>query len=265
MKTWTWCVLLALVLSLGTLLACGDDDDDDDSGDDDTWDDFPIVFSGTMNYDGDTTGERIMVAISDNIAGAPLWFGYVEIPASGFPFDYQLGVDQPFVGDYYVLALIDVDATDGYMPDFDLDPLDIPEATSNIVEGENTFDFTFVDPDLTDDDTTGDETGLEGTLSYEGTAGGTTVVFGFFTGMPMGPPAYSAEVEVPESNGFPFDYRIETDFTGSFRVVAFLDVDPNDGDSINLALDPTNWAISLPFTDIVDGQMTKLDITLQDP
>ncbi len=289
MKTrWLWLVLALLAAAgLAMLVACsGDDDDDDDSGDDDTWDDFPIVFSGTMNYDGDATGERIMVAISDNIAGAPLWFGYVEIPESGFPFEYRLGVDQPFVGDYYVLALIDVDATDGYMPNFDLDPLDIPEATSNIVEGENTFDFTFVDPDLTDDDTSdddssdddttpdddtadddtaGDETGIEGTLRYTGTAGGTTVVFGFFTGVPMGPPAYSAEVEVPESNGFPFDYRIETEFTGSFRVVAFLDVDPNDGDSINLALDPTNWGLSLPFTDIVDGQMTKLDITLQDP
>ena len=91
------------------------------------------------------------------------------------------------------------------------------------------------------------------------------MVFGFFTGPPMGPPAQSANVTVP-GGGFPFHYSIPTDFTGSYRVVAFLDVDPNDGPSINLGLDPNNWKITgMPFTAISQGEMTTLNITLQDP
>ena len=271
-KIWLSLVVAGLFFVGGmfAIVACSGDDDDDSAGDDDTWDEFTVTFSGTMNYDGDQTGARIMIALNNEIAGTPLWFGYVDIPADGFPFDYKIGVDPPFVGEYYVLALIDVDPTDGYMPNFDLDPLDIPETKMNVVEGDNQIDFTFVDPDVdddddsVDDDTTGD-TGIYGTLSYDGTAGGTTVVFGFYDGLPMGPPDQSAEVEVPEANGFPFDYKIETDFTGDWHVVAFLDVNPNDGSSWNSELDPSNWALQLPVTTIVEGQLTHLDITLLDP
>ena len=285
-----WTLVFCLLLTAGmlTMFACDDDDDDDDD-DGDPWAQFPITFSGTMSYDGsahEAEGTRIMIAITDEwpMEGAPLWFGYVEIPADGFPFDYKIGVDQPFVGEYYVIASIDVDPTDGYMPDFDTDPLAIPDERTGILEGDNPIDFVFeeynidddvadddvadddvADDDVTDDDTV-DKTGISGELIYLGAAAGETVVFGFWSGVPMGPPDHTDEIDVAVG-GFPFDYEIETAFTGEWKVVAFLDVDPLDGSSINLELDPSNFSLLPPYptVTIVDGQMTDFNIELLDP
>jgi len=286
MKTFYWLLLPALVLAiaLGALVACGDDDDDDDNDDDDAQD-YPVVLAGTMTYDGDVTAAQIMVALTDHwpMTQAPLWFGYVDIPEAGFPFTYELGVDQPFVGDYYLLALIDVDPTDGVGMNPDIDPLAIPTAATTLVEGTNGgIDFTFIDPDdiadddddddddddTTDDDTGDDDTvettGISGTLAYAGAATGDKVVFGFWDGLPIMAPDHTFEVEVP-TGGFPFDYEIETDFTGDWKVVAFLDVDPNDGSSWNSEIDPSNWSMTIAAITIVDGQMTDYDIELIDP
>src|SRR4030042_342995 len=104
-KTILWVTVLSLLAVFwAAVVACGDDDDDDNDTTD-PWADYPITFSGTMSYDGDKTAARIMIAITDQwpMTGAPLWFDYVDIPAAGFPFDYKIGVDQPFVGEYYIL------------------------------------------------------------------------------------------------------------------------------------------------------------------
>jgi len=285
-----WFVLLTLLvafsLALSIVVACDDDDDDDDddNDDDDDFSQFPLTLSGTFDYDGAKTGDQIMIALTDQwpMTEAPLWFGYVDTPAA-FPAEYKIGVDYEFFGDYYILALIDVNPADGTGMNPDVDPLAIPTQAITLAAGENTgIDFTFIDPedigdddddddnddndtvDDDDDDDTVATTGISGTLTYTGAFEGAKVVFGFWDGLPMMAPDHSAEVDVPEG-GFPFDYEVETDFDGDWRIVAFLDVDPNDGDSINFDVDPTNWAMTLPFTTITDGQMTDLDITLVDP
>lgn len=281
MKKLYWLLLpaLVLVLSLTALVACGDDDDDDNDDDDD--DNYPVVLSGMLYYDGEQVGEQIMIALNDQIAGAPLWFGYVDFPADGFPAEYTIGVDQPFIGEYYLQALIDVDPNDGLGMNLDLDPLAIPEEKTTLVEGLNeNIDFTFIDPedigddddtaddDTTDDDTTDDDTvettGISGTITYAGAASGETIVFGFYDGLPIMAPDHTFEVEVP-TGGFPFDYELETDFTGDWKVVAFLDVDPNDGSSWNSELDPSNWSMTIAAITITDGQLTDYDIELIDP
>jgi hypothetical protein len=237
-----------------------------------------------MSYDGELSGPKVMIAITKEwpMTGAPNWYDYVDVPDSGFPFEYRIGLEE--TGEYWVLALIDVDPNDVVGPNFDTDPLAIPTAPTDLQAGDNVVNFTFLDPgewtmddddDSADDDddnddndddndTTPETTGIHGALTYAGAATGDTVVFGFWEGLPMGPPDYDAQVAVP-GDGFPFDYVIETEFTGTYHVVAFLDVDPNDGPSINFQTDPNNWTLNPPDTVIADGQSTELNITLQDP
>lgn len=280
-------LLLATAALLAALtVACSGDDDDDndnDNNDGDPWADYPATLSGTLNYDGDavTPKSKIMIAINDvwPMTAAPIYYVYIDIPESGFPFEFKAGVDR--TGEYYVLAIIDVDPEDRVGMTPDLDPMAIPTAATTIQPGDNPgINLTFVDPedigdddddndnddnnDSADDDDTTEKTGIQGTLTYTGAATGAKVVFGFWEGLPMMAPDHSASFDVPEG-GFPFDYEIETEFTGDWRIVAFLDVDPNDGESINFAVDPTNWAMTLPFTTIANGQLTTLDITLVDP
>jgi len=299
---WLLAVITVFVAGAVWIAACSDaDDDDNDSGDDDTdglpcdypnellpCEDCPASITGTMNYQGaaDTECMQIMIAITDQwpMTTAPLYFNYVNIPPEGFPFTYSAPLDR--TGPLYVLALIDIDPDDGVGMNPDIDPLAIPTAITAIIPGENHLDFTFIDPsDLADDDTSDDDaadddtiadddtaidddtvsqTGVQGTISYGGSATGENVVFGFWDSLPMGPPDHSFSVEVPET-GFPFNYQIPTDFTGDWRIVAFLDVNPNDGDSINFDTDPNNWALNIQPTTIVEGTMVTADITLIDP
>jgi hypothetical protein len=276
-------IVLTMLTSLALAVACGDDDDDDD--DNDPCDGFEACLTGTLNYDGDlvTEAAQLLVAITDEwpMSQAPIWYEWTDLPEGGFPGEYRVGLN--YTGEYYVLAAIDVDPNDIVGMNPDTDPLAVPEGLTDIQPGENTVNFAFLDPgewtvdddddddddnDTTppddDDDTTPSGTGIYGTLTYTGTAEGAKVVFGFWDGLPMGPPDHSAETAVPQE-GFPFDYEVDTTFTGDWRVVAFLDVNPNDGPSINFDLDPNNWSMSLPFTTINDGEMTLLDIALLDP
>ncbi len=63
MKTWTWCVLLALLLGLGTLLACSNDASDDDVSDNVHYDrgmDFHINCMGYAQDDTVTYCETLL-------------------------------------------------------------------------------------------------------------------------------------------------------------------------------------------------------------
>ena len=294
-------LLVALLVLSASLVAvsCGDDDDDDDdssSGDDDDdstavdCSDSPAYLTGTMTYDGARKGAKIMIAINDTwpMTAAPLYYTYVEIPESGFPFEYTACLDR--TGDLYVLALIDVDPDDGVGMNPEIDPLSIPESAYTVVDGENQLDITFINPEELDDDDAVDDdddtvddddaaddddavddddntglTGIEGTITYAGSETGTDLVFGFYEGVPIMAPDHTYRVPMDDAT-FPFPYEIETDFTGTFKVVVFLDVDTNDGDSINFDTDPTNWQMTgMPSYTITDGQMTTVDVTLVDP
>ncbi|NLH47943.1 MAG: hypothetical protein GX444_04985 [Myxococcales bacterium] len=283
LKIWLFILLTAIAGLAALTVACSGDDDDNDNDDNgDPWADYPATLSGTLYYDGDaaTAKSKVMIAINDvwPMTAAPLYYVYIDIPETGFPFDFTVGVDR--TGTYYVLAIIDVDPEDRVGMTPGLDPMAIPTAATTIVAGDNPgIDLTFLDPDeLGDDDNddndnddnddndddTAAKTGIHGTLTYAGSATGAQVVFGFWKGLPMMAPDHSAKVDVP-GTGFPFDYEIETDFTGDWRIVAFLDTNPNDGESINFSVDPNNWAMNVPFTTITSGQLTTVDVTLVDP
>ncbi|MDP8222618.1 MAG: hypothetical protein P9L99_04605 [Candidatus Lernaella stagnicola] len=288
---WKIFLTFALVLALGLVVlaaACDDDDDDDDDDDNNEGDvhnpdDYPVRMSGTISYDGDKllADSKMLVAIVDfwPMSGAPTEFVYIDIPESGFPMEYRVGFEHS--GEFFPLAALDVDPDDLFGMNVNVDPLAVPTASVTLQEGENDgVNFVLVDPediggddddddndddnDTAGDDDTAPQTGIAGTLTYAGSKEGDKVVFGFWTGLPAGPPDESAEFDVPVG-GFPFDYVVETSFTGDYRVVAFLDVDPNDGESINFAVDPNNWSLTMSPITIQDGALTTYDITLEDP
>lgn len=267
----TLALLASVLLALVLINACGDDDDDDDN-EDDPWADFPATISGTMTYNGTIQADQIMIAVSDEwpMSKAPLYFTMVDIPETGFPFEYKAGLDR--TGEYYMLALIDVDPDDGLGMNSDIDPLSLPEEAVLIVAGDNSLNFSFLDPDEIwgddddddNDDTTPGVTGVSGQITYTGSVTGDQVVFGFYSGAPVGPPNEAFYIDVP-GTGFPMDYEIDTEFSGDWKIVAYLDVDPEDSAGINFSADPNNWALSIPFTTIEDGFTTILNIELIDP
>jgi hypothetical protein len=286
-RIWLVLLLVAAFAVTGVLVACDDDDDDDDNDDDndDDFSDFPATISGTVYYDGDKLQDdsKLLFAITDHwpMSEAPTYFVWIDMPAGGFPAQYTAPIDR--TGEFYPLAALDVDPDDLAGMNLDVDPLDVPEASIVIQEGDNPgIDFYLVNPediggdddDDDDNDTPADDddddndttvgTGITGTLTYAGSLTGETVVFGFWSGLPAGPPDHSAEVDLPEG-GFPFDYTVETEFTGDWRVVAFLDVDPEDGPSINFGVDPNNWSLTMAPETIEEGSLTTVNITLVDP
>jgi hypothetical protein len=272
-------VVLIGLLALWTCAGSSDDDDDDED----------VAMEGTtiygvIEYDGAAVGDTIILgAIHDwPPTGPPDWIGEVEMSESGFPMAFESEI--AIFGALYMMAYLDVDPADGVMMSLELDPMHIPVATMEIVDGErNEVNFVLeddawavddddvddddIDDDVDDDadDDTGDETGITGTVTYNGDAGGDSIVFGFWSGpAAVGPPDHFDSTDI-SGQEFPVDYDLETAFTGDFRIVAYLDVDPGDGDSINFAIDPSNWSLSLPATAIEEGAMTTVDFELVDP
>lgn len=157
LKVWLFILLTAIAGLAALTVACsGDDDDNDNNDNSDPWADYPATLSGTLYYDGDavTAKSKVMIAINDvwPMTAAPLYYVYIDIPETGFPFEFKAGVDR--TGVYYVLAIIDVDPEDRVGMTPDLDPMAIPTAATTIVAGDNPgIDLTFLDPDeLGDDD-----------------------------------------------------------------------------------------------------------------
>ena len=260
-------IVLLVLVALNCAGSSGDDDDDDGAPQ-------GTALAGSIAYEGDAVGQIVVIGAFEQWPPTkpPMWFGEATVPDGGFPFTYT--VDTSVTGAYFLAAYLDVDPDDGVAMNLELDPMHIPVEKTEIAPGEETVvDFVLLDDawetddddddDDNDDDSTG-KTGVAGTLSYSGGATGQEVVFGFWTGAAMGPPDHSASVNVPQG-GFPFAYEIETAFFGDWHIVAFLDVDPNDGDSLNFDKDPNNWKLSLPTTKIVEDAMAALDITLIDP
>ena len=91
---------------------------------------------------------------------------------------------------------------------------------------------------------------------------GQTVVLAAFTQWPPTlQTAWFSDVEVPVT-GFPFGYQVQCAVSGAYYLTAFLDVNPNDGSSVNTQIDPTS--IPQTMTTIVSGQNTIVDFNLVD-
>ena len=279
-------LFLLIAVSSGLIIVnCAgvNDDDDDEAASEGT------RLTGTVSYDGNAEGKDVVIGAFDNWdadgpGGAPVWFGKAAVPDTGFPFNFDVKCDVS--GDYFLAAYLDVDPNDSVAMNIDLDPMAIPAEPTDIVDGESTaIDFhleddawTTDDDDSSDDDSTDDDddatddddddstdkTGITGTIEYTGAATGDSIVFGFWSGTPIGPPDHYTSQDIT-GESFPIDYTQETEFTGDWKVVAYLDVNPNDGDSINFDIDPNTWKLTLPATTITQGNLTTLDMELIDP
>ena len=119
------------------------------------------------------------------------------------------------------------------------------------------------DDDAGDDDS-GDGTDVSGTISYDGEAEGDRIGLAAFSAYPpQGPPLAFAYIDITGEE-FPIDYLWEdVSFSGDVYLAAFLDVDPDDGVSLNPELDPADEPTET--TTIVEGEDNVVDFTLVDP
>ena len=285
-KAWLLTFFLLIIIGLPLIIlncaGVSDDDKDENAASEGT------RLSGAISYDGIATGEDVVIGAfdqwdSEGPGGAPVWYTASAVPESGFPFEFDVPCEVS--GTYFLAAYLDVDPNDSVAMNIELDPMAIPTEATDIVDGEdNPIDFHLKDDawdtdddDASDDDDSSDDddatdddddttnkTGITGTITYAGSKTGDTIVFGFWTGQAMGPPVHHTSYDIIGSS-FPIDYTVETEFTGDWRIVAYLDVDPYDGDSINFDKDPNNWKLVLPATTIVEGSLTTFDIELVDP
>lgn len=286
-----WLLILSALLALALALsaACGDDDDDDDNNDDnDTGEASPATISGTLYYDGNLNQEdsEILIAITDEwpMTGAPLYYTTLEIPETGFPFEYSAPIDR--TGTLYLLAAIDVDPHDVMGMNTDTDPLAIPEDPTTIQAGDNAgIDFTFLDPDelptddddndnddnndtTSDDDDTGPETGLKGNITYAGAATGDTVYLSFFSkylpglNVPTGAPDFTFPIPI-NGKSFELTYLIDlADLTVGEKYLIYCHLDIDGVAEYDSATDPVDKADPLL---IEEGKVKTHDFTLVDP
>ena len=123
------------------------------------------------------------------------------------------------------------------------------------------------DDDDDDEETVGT---VSGVVSYEGDytleeIQGKELVVGLISEWPMtGPPQQFIDVPVPDE-GFPFSYEVEISYTGPYFLAAFLDMDPMDGVSMNIEIDP----LDVPDegeqkAELIEGDNFR-DFVLQDP
>ena len=108
---------------------------------------------GTMFYDGELAGQKIVVGLTEYwpLAGPPKEFIELEPPTGGFPSSYSMPIS--YTGVFYVIAYLDVDPNDSAIFNADIDPMMLPlsaEDTYEIVEGQNQVDLVFLDADEVD-------------------------------------------------------------------------------------------------------------------
>jgi len=192
-------VFLFSALVFAALNCAGTSDDDDDeqvaTG---------TFIVGTIEYDGASVGDRIVIAaMPEWPPTGPLWFQYIDMPDTGFPVEYQITPDS--AGEYYLACLLDVDPDDTPM-NLELDPMPAPTETTVVTEGmiaqadfillddawpvDDDDDDDTVDDDDDDNDTSGPSK-LSGTISYDGNVDSDRVVIAFYRAEnwpPAGPP-----------------------------------------------------------------------------
>ncbi|HPQ71851.1 MAG TPA: hypothetical protein PKW95_22195 [bacterium] len=143
-----WAFLCVALMVGAALFACGsgsssEDDDDDEGGE------ALGTLSGTISYEGDKTANIVVVGLIEQwpMAGPPQQFTEVEIPESGFPFEYSIEIN--YIGEYYLAAFMDIDEMDGVSMNAELDPMHLPTTgdTFDLIAGENHYDFTLQDPE----------------------------------------------------------------------------------------------------------------------
>jgi len=129
-----------------------DDDDDDNDADDDTVEE-PTLLSGAIDYAGedDLSGRPVYLFLYENWLPdvlVPAAWKKVDVPAEGFPFDYQWDMDAAYVvpGNYYLAAFADAVAGDGWL-NAAVDPVHSPYLPTAIVEDQTTVaNVTLVPP-----------------------------------------------------------------------------------------------------------------------
>jgi len=293
MNKWKSVIFVGLAVILFasmTLIHCsgskttGDDDDQAAPG---------TTLSGKIFYEGAKSGKTVLIASTPvwPMTGPPQWYSKVQVPEKGFPIDFSVHI--AVIGKQYIIAYLDVDPNDGLMMNVDKDPLAIPDAPTDIVNGEDNYveltirddwqtdDDTTTDDDAVDDDAVDDDTGIDddtspdddtagatklaGNISYGGSALGTTVKVCFYNYWPpMGPPVHNYDVEVGSTRPTDYNYQIDLDFMGNnWRIVAFLDTDPNDGSGYKPLKDPADMDNTV--YEIIEGQTTTRNFTLADP
>ena len=85
------------------------------------------------------------------MTGPPKEFVYVDVPGSGFPIDYEIGLS--YAGSFFLAVFLDVNPMDGVQMNAELDPMDVPdesEGKADIAEGANQRDFVLIDPEDVD-------------------------------------------------------------------------------------------------------------------
>lgn len=157
MKIRSWLILL---LAASFAVACGsgssssEGDNNDDAGEEGI-----ATLSGTVEYGGDeltlddVQGLQVVVGLIQEwpMSGPPKEFIYIDVPESGFPFDYEINLS--YTGDFFLCAFLDMDPMDGVKMNAELDPLDVPdegEGMATVAEGVNERDFVLLDPDQVD-------------------------------------------------------------------------------------------------------------------
>ena len=125
---------------------------DDDTGDDDTTVE-PTLLTGEIRYSGadDYTDRPMYLFLYTEwlpTSLVPAAIMHLNVPAEGFPFDYEWDLGEAAVddGSYYLAAFMDVEDGDGFF-NYEVDPVHSPYTITEVISGQTTnANVTLVDP-----------------------------------------------------------------------------------------------------------------------